>query len=267
MLKKILFFSLILQPLFIFCQVVDSPKLDENGQQEGSSSILGNASLSTPAAPFMPPRIALRTYKLTANIAGGWWDFYFLNNVPTFTVKAQDTVSAFSNEILNQIGGVLNVSLSKIGFFANGHDDVNKDVKGGQIDFRAGAKLVDPPTRSYDQFIVPTFQTSLDVRYLIPLSKGKVQDKAELKKNMVGNLSFRVYGTYQRIFNSDAYRDYFFITPKGNILVEPNIFTYNYEINLFITNAIYISFGQSFSNIYQIKNRTIFSLSYSAPSK
>ncbi len=242
-------------------QVVETPDIDSTGQQQETSSFLRQAGAGINPDPLMPPRLNLKTYKLSAEIARTWWDFYVLNTVPTFNVNEDDSIKSFSNEVLNQTGGVLNVALSKVAYFANGKDDLNKDVRGAQLDFRAGTKLLDPPTRKYSEFIVPTFQTSLDLRYLIPLSASKVRNKEELKKKMIGNLSFRVYGTWQKIFASKTYNRYF-ISRKGN---EPptNITTYGYEINLFITNELFLSFGQTFSNLLVMPTRTMISISYS----
>lgn len=241
-------------------QIVESPLIDSTGQQQESSSFLGQAGVGVNPDPLMPPRLNLKTYKLSAEIANTWWDFYVLNTVPTFTVNEKDSIKSFSNEVLNQTGGVLNAALSKVGYFANGKDDLNKEIKGAQVDFRAGTKLLDPPTRKYDEFIVPTFQTSLDLRYLIPLSSSRVKNKEELRNKMIGNLSFRVYGTWQKIFANKTY-DSYFISRKGN--TPPNsITTYGYEMNLFLTNELFISFGQTFSNLSTMPNRTVISLSY-----
>lgn len=258
-------------PFFLLClclslgsysQSPDTTSRTETSQQHATSSILGNASLSTPTGPLLPPRIGLRTYKLSANIINSWWDLYLHNNLPTFLPNAKDSVAAFGNEILNQLGGVLNISLSKVGYFGNGGDKLNRDIKGALIDFRFGAKLIDPPTRNYSEFLVPAFQTSLDFRYLIPLVESKNVNASDLRTNLLGNLSLRFYSTYQKIFNSETYGEYF-KSRKGNPAAT-DIISMNYELNLFITNVFYLSFGQSFSNVSTIPDRTVFSFSYSA---
>lgn len=261
----------ILNLFFIFigsvgvAQIVELPIVDSTGHQQETSSFLGQAGMGVNPDPLMPPRLNVKTYKLSAEIANTWWDFYLLNTVPTFNINEEDSIRSFSNEVLNQTGGIFNASLSKVGYFANGKDDLNKDVKGAQVDFRAGTKLLDPPTRSYSEFLVPTFQTSLDLRYLIPLAGAKVKHRSDLKKEIIGNLSFRVYSTWQKIFANKTY-DAYFISRKGN--PPPNsILTYSYEINLFITNEFFISFGQTYSNLITMPNRTIISLSYSNSSK
>lgn len=241
-------------------QVVEAPVIDSTGQKKEVSSFLGQAGFNINPDPFMPPRINLKTYKLSAQIGRGWWDFYLLNSVPTFNINETDSLHLFGTELLNQTGGIFNVALSKAGYFANGKDSVNKDIRGGQIDFRAGTKLIDPPTRKYSEFLVPTFQTSLDIRYLIPLSASRVESQEDLRKKMMGNLSFRFYGTWQKIFANDTYNAYF-VSRKGNNPSD-NIFAYGYEINLFITNELFISFGQTFSNLMTMPNRTVISLSY-----
>lgn len=258
--KIITILSIILICIKCNAQIVEAPLTDSTGQQVEESSFLRQAGAGVNPDPLMPPRLNLKTYKLSAEIANTWWDFYVLNTVPTFTINEEDSIKSFSNEVLNQTGGILNVALSKVGYFANGKDDANKDIRGAQVDFRAGSKLMDPPTHKYSEFIVPTFQTSLDLRYLIPLSFSKIKDKTELRKKMVGNLSFRLYGTWQKIFANKTYDNYF-ISRKGN--APPNsITTYGYEINLFITNEFFLSFGQTFSNLVVMPTRTLISLSY-----
>ncbi len=230
-----------------------------------TSSILGKASLSTPAGPLLPPRIGLRTYKLSANVLNSWVDMYLHNSLPTFIPAAKDSVQQFGNELLNQVGGVLNVAVGKMGYFGNGRDSLNRDIKGGQIDLRAGMKLVDPQTRSYSEFVVPTFQTSIETKFLIPLASGKVTDKAQLRASQLGNLTFRIGGMYQKILNSRTYGEYF-KSRKGNP-ASTDLMNITYEISLSITNAFFISFGQSFGNIATVPNRTMFSFSYTAPPK
>jgi len=264
--QKLLILSFITSFQFsTYAQVVETPLTDSTGQQQETSSFLGQAGAGINPDPLMPPRLNLKTYKLSAEIAGGWWDFYLLNTVPTFNVNKKDSIKSFSNELLNQTGGILNAALSKVAYFANGKDDMNKDIRGAQLDFRAGTKLIDPPTRNYSEFIVPVLQTSLDLRYLIPLVSSKVKDKKELRNKMIGNLSFRLYGTWQKIFANKTYDNYF-ISRKGN--APPNsMVTYGYEINMFISNEIFISFGQTFSNLIVMPTRTIISLSYTNLSK
>ncbi len=238
---------------------------DDPGPHQQASSILGNAALATNADPFLPPRIGLRTYKLSANIGKGWFDFYLHNNLPTFLPNAKDSLVAFSNEILNHLGGVANVAFGKLMYFGNGGDVLNRNIRGGMIDIRAGAKFIDPPTRNYAEFLVPTMQGSIDVHYLIPLSQGRISDKTKMKEQSVGNLSFRAYGTYQHIFRSEVYQEYF-KTRKGNP-APVDLVTLSYEVSLFLSNAFYISYGQSFGNIMTIPDRTAIAFNYTAPIK
>jgi len=93
-------------------QVVETPDIDSTGQQQETSSFLRQAGAGINPDPLMPPRLNLKTYKLSAEIARTWWDFYVLNTVPTFNVNEDDSIKSFSNEVLNQTGGVLNVALS-----------------------------------------------------------------------------------------------------------------------------------------------------------
>ena len=258
--KNLLLLIFFCNVLVVAAQVVEAPETDSTGHLVSSSTVLGQAGAGINPDPLMPPRLNLKTYTLSAEIAGTWWDFYVLNTVPTFNINEKDSVKSFSNEVLNQTGGIFNVALSKVAYFANGNDDLNKDIRGAQLDFRAGSKLMDPPTRRYSEFVVPTFQTSLDLRYLIPLATSRVKSKEELRKRMIGNLSFRVYGTWQKIFANKTYNTYF-VSRKGND--PPNsIATYGYEINLFITNELFLSFGQTFSNLVVMPTRTLISLSY-----
>lgn len=264
--NKIILVGLLMQlSILSFAQIVETASTDSTGNKKEASSFLSQAGFGVSPDPLLPPRINIKTYKLSANIAGGWWDLYVLNTVPTFTINAEDSLEAFAFELLNQTGGIFNVSLSKVGYFANGDDKSNQDIKGAQIDFRGGVKLIDPPTRRYSEFIVPTAQASLDLRYLIPLTSAEVKNKTELRNKMMGNLSFRVYGMWQKIFAEDTYNEYF-KTRKGN--APPDMMaSFGYEINLFITNELFVSFGQTFSNIHNMPNRTIISLSYADLSK
>jgi len=183
--------------------------------------------------------------------------------VPAFSIKRTDSLNALAEDVLNQLGGLLNFSLSKVGYFGNGNDRINRDIKGGQVDFRIGGKALDSHNRDFDsKFIVPVFQSTFDVRYLIPLvaPQSKQHDSKNLKKFISGNLSFRVYGGFMQIFNTAIY-DRYYTDFRGNP-PSHSLFTGGAEINLFISNQFYISGGYAVSNQTTLPNRTFFSISY-----
>ena len=216
------------------------------------------------------PNVTLKTFKLSALIGKGTWDLYLYNTVPTLTISAQDSANALANDILNQLGGLFNVALSKTGYFANGGDFKNRDIKGGQLDFRLGGKVLDAHngltgTRGSIRNMVPILQSTLDFRYMIPLvdplkkRQGLVSD---IKKNMLGNLSFRVYGSVMQVLNSKVY-DRYYSTREG-VPPKLTLITGNAEFNLFISNQFYISAGYTVSNQQEtLPNRSFFSISYS----
>ena len=259
--KKITLLILCCIPIWAVSQGSSS---EESGQTQGeflgAGSFGATAGASNPSidnnSSIQPPRVAVKTYKLDANIGGTWWEFNFFNNLPTFTIKGEDSIRVLASELLNQTGGILNASLGKIGYFANGSDHTKREIKGGQFALRAGTKLLDPPNKkSYSEFLIPVLQASFDIKYLVPLTKEKSLDK------VFGNLSFRVYVTGMKMFRSKIYDDYF-KSERGNV-TPSGIYTINYEINLYVSNSIFISFGQSFANYSEtIPKRTVFNISY-----
>lgn len=248
--------------LILACPLQGQVFETELSSEEMSSeqSILDQASASfTGTSPF----ITLKTYKLKGLIGKGHWDLYLFNTVPTFSIKRQDSLQVFAEDILNQLGGLLNFSMSKVGYFASNKDKSNRDIKGGKIDFRFGGKLLDSHNREADsKFIVPVFQSTFDVTYLIPLLAPEAEEKEgkELKKSIKGNLSFRLYGGFMQIFNTTIY-DQYYSSDRG---VPPthSVLTGSGEINLFISNQFYLSAGYTISNQRTLPNRPFFSISY-----
>lgn len=219
---------------------------------QASASFAGNA-----------PNVTLKTYKLNALIGKGTWDMYIYNTLPTLTVERTDSLQAFSDDLLNQLGGLLNFSLSRQAYFANGGDAINKDIKGGIFNFRLGSKVLDSRTRAPGEDIfIPVLQSSLDLQYRIPLVDPKKESRStkDLKQFAVGNLSFRFYGTFMRVLNEGLYNKYY--TSERGIPPRKTLLTGNMEVNLFITNAVFISAGYTISNEANIPERAFFSVSY-----
>ena len=258
--KPLLITTILLIAVFIHlkAQVFETEITPMEGEAE--QTILDQASASfTGTSPYL----TLKTYKLKGLIGKGTVDLYLFNSVPAFSIKRADSLNVLAEDVLNQLGGLLNFSLSKVGYFGNGGDQLNKDIKGGQVDFRLGGKALDSHNRDFDsKFIVPVFQSTFDLRYLIPLvaPETKKQSSDNLKKAISGNLSFRVYGGFMQIFNTALYDQYY--TDVRGIPPTHSLFTGGAEINLFISNQFYISGGYTISNQTTIPNRTFFSISY-----
>ena len=230
--------------------------------EEGArSSVLDQASASFTGAS---PSLTLKTYKLKGLIGKGSWDLYLFNTVAALSVKRQDSLQVLADDILNQLGGLLNFSLSKVGYFANGKDIENRDIKGGQMDFRFGGKLIDSRNRELNSnFTIPIFQTTMDVRYLIPLvatTQDTDEDEFDIKNLMKGNLSFRLYGSFMQIFNTKVYDEYY--RTKQGILPTHSLFSVSGEVNIFISNQLYLSAGYTLSNQPTLPSRSFFSVSY-----
>ena len=256
-------YVLLITTLFAHAQVVEMTEFDSTSTGgETYSELFDQASVSF---SDISPMVTLKSFKFSALIGKGEWDMYIYNTVPGLSLSVEDTAKALSTGILSQIGGLLNMSLSKVGYFGNGGDKLNREVKGGQIDFRVGGKVLDALDRTKGEgadFLVPILQSSLDVRYLIPLvSPDHNREDGEFISNiMQGNLSVRVYGTAMQILRSPIY-DRFFINERG-ILPKHTVFTGNVELNLFVTNEFYLSLGYSISNEPMLPARTFFSISY-----
>lgn len=236
-------------------------------EEESRSSIMDQASASFTGAS---PSLTLKTYKLKGLIGKGSWDLYLFNTVSTITAKRQDSLQVLASDILNQLGGLFNFALSKRGYFGNGHNLPTRDVKGGQVDFRFGGKLLDSRNRELNsKFTIPVFQSTIDFRYLIPLvsqdAKTSQDEKFDFKNFMQGNLSFRVYGSFMQIFNTKVYDEYY--QTKRGILPTHSLFSVSGEVNLFITNQFYISAGYTVSNQSTLPERSFFSVSYTGQGK
>ena len=247
----------------------------ETNQVDSTTSAIKPASKFLNAASFVfantAPSANLKTYKLTAFIGKSPFNFYLYNTIPLYVSKLQDSTRALSNDLMTPNGGLISASLAKTAYFANGGDKMNQDIKGAQVDFRIGAKLMDKQYKNENSnvssFFIPSIQSTLDLRYLIPLSfVGGASKGQALRDNISGNLSFRFFGTFQQILNEKQF-SIAFKTPRGNV-PPTQVFTGNFEANLFITNEIFLSAGYSYSNLIQPinlnvnKTRTFFSISF-----
>ena len=245
-------------------QLVETVDFDTTGVVEGGQQVLDQASVGFAGSS---PNITLKTYKLSALIGKGTWDLYLYNSVPAYSIDRSDSITNLGGDILNQLGGLMNVSLSKTGYFANGENKTYKDIKGGQIDFRMGGKLLDSQNRlgaDKYEFMVPVLQSTIDVRYLIPLVNPLERKKnlnTDLRKGLMGNLSFRVYGGVMQVLNKKVYNR-MFEDERGNAPKRATLFTGNVEFNLFLTDQFFISAGYSMSNEQRVPNRSFFSISY-----
>lgn len=225
------------------------------------------------------PKINLKTYNFKAYIGNTDFDFYLFNSTPTLIPAIIDTSEQkryVANDVLQQVGGLLNISLGKVAFLGYGDDPELKYVKGLQFDVRVGGKLMEVPflrEETKSKFF-PAFQTYVDLRYLIPLvpiSAKKEGKTVNIKEHMVGNLSFRLQGGLLQFFpsednigrRSDPYSLYF-VTYENNRVIYPKstLFAGNAEMFFYITNKIYISAGYFFSNDPLIDNYPFFSVSY-----
>jgi hypothetical protein len=256
--KYLIYLFFLLVTLAAKAQVVEKEIADTT---RSASTILDQASASFTGTS---PQVTLKTYKLKALIGRGYWDLYLFNTLPTFTIAKEDSIQALSDDLLNQLGGLLNVSLSRVGHFGYGGNELNRDIKGGVMDIRTGVKMLDSRTREKNSkdFVVPVFQSTFDLRYLIPLVKpeNSKNDQADLHNFSIGNLSFRVYGTFMQILNTEVY-DQFFTSERG-VPPRHSLFTGSGEVNLFISNQIFISAGYTISNQETMPSRSFFSISY-----
>ena len=247
-------------------QLVETTDFDTTMVGNTSSNVLDQASLGYAGTS---PNLTLKTYKLSALIGKSQWDLYMYNSVSAYTIAAEDSSVALGNDILNQLGGLFNISLSKMGYFANGTDPGLRDIKGGQLDFRIGGKVLDAYNRNLNDgaslsSMVPLLQSTLDVRFLVPLvnpGDRKNTPNFDLRDKMLGNLSIRVYGTAMQVLRQDVFNRYY--TDVFGNAPSTTVLTGNIEMNLFITNQFYISAGYSLSNQKgQLANRSFFSISY-----
>lgn len=212
------------------------------------------------------PKITLNSYRFSALIGKGYWDFYLFNSVPTLATIDADSERYVRNDLVKQLGGLLNLSVSKVGYFAYGGDPSVKEIKGAQVDFRIGGKAIDVANRRKgNSFLIPIAQSTLDFRYLIPLINNKDRKKkgettTNLRENMIGNLSFRFLGSIMQVLNQSVYGQYY--TSRRGVPASPTIFTGTIEMFFYITDQIYINAGYSFTNQPLIAPIPFFSVSY-----
>ncbi len=211
------------------------------------------------------PKVTLNSYRFSALIAKGYWDFYLFNSVPTLATAEVDSERYVRGDLVRQLGGLLNMSVSKVGYFAYGGDPSVRDVKGAQVDFRFGGKAIDVANRRKgSSFLIPILQSTLDLRYLIPLINHKDQLKkgetVNLKEKMIGNLSFRFLGSIMQVLNQEVYGEYY--KSRRGVPASPTIFTGTVEMYFYITDQIYLNAGYSFTNQPLIKPIPFFSVSY-----
>jgi hypothetical protein len=212
------------------------------------------------------PKISTETYHLGFSLGKGgsnYWDLYLFNSVPT--VAPVDTVEYVSNDLTRQFAGLFNFSLSKTAYFAYGKDPSVRDVKGLQTDFRFGVKVINTPVRRAGQeLLIPVFQSTFDIRYLIPLmeARGATESKKErdIKTDMVGNLAFRVSGSYLYVMNTTQYDLYY--TDKKGILPDPRILMITPEMRFYVTNQIDFGVGYAYNTDKVISNNLFFSINY-----
>lgn len=213
------------------------------------------------------PKVTLNSYRFSALIGNGFWDFYLFNSVPTIGTAEGDSEQYLRGDLVRQLGGLLNLSMSKVGYFGYGGDPEVREVKGAQIDFRMGMKAIDVANRRKgNSFLIPILQTSLDLRYLIPLilhdQNYRSGQKINLKDKMVGNLSFRFLGTLMQVLDQSIYGTYY--TSRKGVPSSPTIFTGTTEMYFYISDQIYINAGYTFTNQKLIAPVPFLSISYGA---
>ncbi|MFZ1526275.1 MAG: hypothetical protein WAT22_15750 [Saprospiraceae bacterium] len=236
--------------------------------QSSPSEILGLFS-SGYAGAGAAPKVNLKTYQFTALVGKSPLDFYLHNSVPTVVptlLEDSNTLTKeerrknpsrryLSNDILQQVGGLLNLSLGKKMFF--GRDSIMKDVKGGQLDLHIGGKLLESPFESGSKFF-PAAQAYFDYKYLIPLFNNNSTSTYN-KDSYVGNFSLRVSGSVQKFFINTAttdpysnfFRTYNLDDVSGQTIVSTPrslLLSANFEGFFYITNQIAISGGYFYSN-------------------
>ena len=213
------------------------------------------------------PKITLNSYRFSALVGNGFWDFYLFNSVPTIGTAEGDSEQYLRGDLVRQLGGLLNISMSKVGYFAYGKDPEDKEMKGAQIDFRLGMKAIDVANRRKgNSFLIPILQSSVDLRYLIPLvlhdQNYRTGQKINLKDKMIGNLSFRFLGTIMQVLDQSIYGTYY--TSRKGVPASPTIFTGTGEIYFYVSNQIYINAGYTFTNQELIAPVPFLSISYGA---
>ena len=245
--------------------------------QKDTTKSIGNNLLNTMSLGYngAPPKINLETYNFTAYIGDVDLDFYLFNSVPTLIPGVDNNEQQnryVANDVLQGNGGLLNLAIGKVGFFGYGEDETMKYVKGFQADLRVGGKLMETPflrEESKTKFF-PAVQSSVDLRYLIPLYNKNIDKDNQSIQNMVGNLSFRIQASAIKFFPKeedgarvDPYSRYFLIY-EDNAVVYPKTFIFagSGELYFYVTNKIYFSAGYFFANDPLMDNYPFLSLSY-----
>ena len=243
---------------------------EDTGATEKATEVFNQFALGTGFDGGITPKATVKTFKYSALIANGYWDFYFFNSLPTIAPAQGDSLedqaarkTYVRNDLVRQVGGLMNVSLSKVGYFGYGGDEEAKEVRGAQMDFRIGAKAVDVFNRRKDEsLLIPILQSTFELRYLIPLIPPEKQKKENVKigERKVGGLHFRLLGAFMQVLNTEIYQQTF-VTKRG-VPASPTVFAGTFETFFFISNKVYINVGYTFTNQEQIPNTPFFSISY-----
>ena len=243
---------------------------EDTAATDKASEAFSQFALGTGFDGGITPKATVKTFKYSALIGKGYWDFYFFNSLPTVAPPSGDSVenqdarrTYVRNDLVRQVGGLVNVSLSKVGYFAYGGDEAAREIRGAQMDFRIGAKAVDVFNRRKEEsLLIPILQSTFELRYLIPLIPPEKQKKESvpLSDRKVGGLHFRLLGAFMQVLNTDIYEKTF-ITKRG-IPASPTVFAGTFETFFFISNKVYINVGYTFTNQEQIPNTPFFSISY-----
>ena len=262
-----LFCSLLLVVQTISAQDLDRDTVPAGSEKKAAAAFSQFSFGGGVGGASATPKITLNSYRFSALIGKGAWDFYLFNSVPTIQTVEADSEQYVRGDLLRQAGGLLNLSVSKVGYFGYGKDPDVKEIKGAQLDFRLGGKAIDVANRRKgSSFLVPILVSSVDLRYLIPLvvkAPGKNKgEKFSLKDNMVGNLSFRFLGSIMQVMDPSIYNSYY-RSAKG-VPASPTILVGTLEMYFYISDQIYINAGYTLSNQKLIPAMPFFSLSYGA---
>ena len=212
---------------------------------------------------YSVPKAAIKTYKFTALIGKAKWEFNLFNSVPAMSVNEADSEQYVRHDLLKHIGGLINISMGRTGYFGNGNNHDMEEISGARFEFRLGAKALDVlPAPEQEREFIPVLQSTIDFRYMIPLfNYDKNADNSTLTSDkMVGNLSFRFIGAYMYVMNTTVYNLYY--SDRKGIPPSPSIFAGQFDANFYITNQIFINAGYAFATEKNIKPLPFFSISY-----
>jgi len=235
----LIFISLVLTSSFN-CLAQDDNTSPEDTHPKSPSEVLSQFSLGSALGgeSASVPKVGLKTYKFTALIGKAEWDFYLYNSVPVLSISAADSEKYFRNDLVSQLGGLLNVSLGRTGYFGNKDNPNMQDIKGVRYEFKAGGKAVDVlESESGYKSIVPVLQSTLDISYLIPLFKSAPRGET---------ISW----------NRDD-----MISRRGN-RPDPVLFSGTFDLFFYITDQVYIKAGYTFTNQETIKAVPFLAISY-----